>query len=127
MKHAVGALEDFPEGKITVVEVGTRSIGIVNAGGTLYAVLNVCPHALAPVCEGKLTGTMLPSRQGEAVWGMQGRILRCPWHGFEYDLDNAGQTVFTSFKARVRMFPVSVADGEVHVEMPDRPPVPATV
>jgi 3-phenylpropionate/trans-cinnamate dioxygenase ferredoxin subunit len=125
MKHALGPVEDFPAGGIKTFEVGGRSVGVVNAGDTLYGVLNVCPHALAPVCEGRLVGTMLPSAQGEAIWGMDGRILRCPWHGFEFDLANGGQTVFTTFKARVRMFGVSVEDGIVHIDLPDRPAVPA--
>jgi nitrite reductase (NADH) small subunit len=118
MMHRVGTLEDFAEDSITTIEIEDRSIGIVNAGGEIYAVLNVCPHALAPICEGRLTGTFVPSDPGTAVWGMQNRILRCPWHGFEYDLANHGQTVFTTFKARVRMFPVTIADGSVSVDVP---------
>jgi nitrite reductase/ring-hydroxylating ferredoxin subunit len=120
VRHKVGIEDEFPAGLIKVTEIAGRSIGIVNTGQTLYAVLNVCPHALAPVCEGRLTGTLLPSRPGEAEWGLEGRILRCPWHGYEYDLADGGRTVFTSFKARVRMFPVVVEDGEVYVEIPDR-------
>lgn len=120
MKHEVGQVGDFAPGSITIVDIGSRSIGIVNAAGELYAVLNVCPHALAPVCEGRLTGTVLPSDPGTAVWGLENRILRCPWHGYEYDLGDGGRTVFTTFKARVRMFPVLVEDGTVSVEIPDR-------
>ena len=124
MMHPVGALAEFPEGSITIVEIEDRSVGIVNAGGEIYAVLNVCPHALAPICEGRLTGTFVPSEPGTAVWGMENRILRCPWHGFEYDLANQGQTVFTTFKARVRMFPVTVADDLVSVDVPERRSAP---
>ena len=125
MIHPVGALEDFAPGSISIIDIAGRSIGIVNAGDAFYAVLNICPHALAPVCEGRLTGTLLPSEPGRAVWGMDGRILRCPWHGFEFDLANQGQTVFTSFTARVRMFPAVVADGEVGVDLPAGPAPPA--
>jgi nitrite reductase (NADH) small subunit len=124
MMHPVGALAEFPEGSITIVGIEDRSVGIVNAGGEIYAVLNVCPHALAPICEGRLTGTFVPSEPGTAVWGMENRILRCPWHGFEYDLANQGQTVFTTFKARVRMFPVTVADDLVSVDVPERRSAP---
>ncbi|HWH21489.1 MAG TPA: hypothetical protein VN671_13205, partial [Solirubrobacterales bacterium] len=53
---------------------------------------------------------------GEAIWGLQNRILRCPWHGYEFDLGDEGRAVFTSFKAKVRMYPVSVEDGSVYVE-----------
>jgi nitrite reductase (NADH) small subunit len=120
MKHPVGPVDEFAVGSIRIVEIAARSVGIVNTGSQLYAVLNVCPHALAPVCEGRLTGTLLPSEPGKAVWGLENRILRCPWHGFEYDLGEGGRTVFTTFKARVRMFPVTVEDGTVYVEMKSR-------
>lgn len=121
MKHRAGAVSDFEAGSIKIIELGGRSIGIVNTAGELYAVLNICPHALAPICEGRLTGTMLPSAAGEADWGLDGRILRCPWHGYEYDLGDGGRTVFTSFRARVRMFAVTVEEGEVYVEIPELP------
>jgi 3-phenylpropionate/trans-cinnamate dioxygenase ferredoxin subunit len=120
VKHAVGAVEDFEPGRIKLVEIGGRSIGVVNAGDTFYAVLNVCPHELAPVCEGTLSGTMLPSLPGDAEYGLEGRILRCPWHGYEYDLANHGRAAFTAFRGRVRLFDVSVEDGRVLVEVPDR-------
>jgi nitrite reductase (NADH) small subunit len=124
MKHEVGRIGDFAPGSITIVEIDSRSIGIINGAGKLYAVLNVCPHALAPVCEGRLTGTVLPSDPGTAVWGMENRILRCPWHGYEYDLEDGGRTVFTTFKARVRMFPVTVEEEIVYVEVRERVAAP---
>jgi 3-phenylpropionate/trans-cinnamate dioxygenase ferredoxin subunit len=120
MKHPVGSLDEFAPGSITIIELGSRSIGIINAAGKLYAVLNICPHALAPVCQGRLTGTALPSPPGKAVWGLENRILRCPWHGYEYDLEDQGRTVFTNFKARLRMFPVAVEDRQVYVEIAER-------
>jgi nitrite reductase/ring-hydroxylating ferredoxin subunit len=117
MKYPAGPVDDFPAGSIEVITIRARSVGIVNTGTDFYAILNVCPHALAPVCEGRLTGTFLPSPQGAPVWGLDGRILRCPWHGFEFDLGDGGRSVFTTFRARVRMFPASVENGVVHVEM----------
>jgi nitrite reductase (NADH) small subunit len=102
---------------MTLTEVGGRSLGIVRSGDELYAVLNVCPHELAPVCEGAVVGTMLPSEQGTAHYGLAGRILRCPWHGYEFDLADGGRALYTSFRGRVRMFPVTVVDGDVFVEM----------
>jgi nitrite reductase/ring-hydroxylating ferredoxin subunit len=119
-RHAVGRLAEFPQGRIRLVDVDGRSIGIANAGDTVYAVLNVCPHELAPVCEGALGGTMLPSTQGDADYGLEGRILRCPWHGYEYDLADGGRAAFTSFRGRVRLFDVTVEDGTVFVDVPRR-------
>jgi 3-phenylpropionate/trans-cinnamate dioxygenase ferredoxin subunit len=117
VKHVVGAVEEFPPGTVRLVSVGERSLGIINNGERLYAVLNVCPHELAPVCRGTIAGTVLPSRPGVPEYGLEGRILRCPWHGYEFDLDNGGRAVFTNFRGRLRMFPVSVEHGRVLVEM----------
>ena len=121
MRHPVGSVDEFAPRTIQLREVGSRSVGIVNTGERLHAVLNICPHALAPVCEGRLTGTMLPSPPGQPIWGLDGRVLRCPWHGYEFDLEDGGRSVFTTFQARVRMFPVSVEDGVVSVELRERP------
>jgi nitrite reductase (NADH) small subunit len=119
-KHRVGSVDDFPPRTIKVVRVGSRSLGIANAGGMFYAILNVCPHELSPICEhGTITGTTLPSSVGEVEYGLEDRVLRCPWHGYEFDLQT-GQALFTKFRGRLRTFPVSVEDGDVLVEIPDR-------
>jgi nitrite reductase (NADH) small subunit len=120
VKHRVGTVDEFEPGTFKVFAVGSRSIGVVNAAGAFYAVLNVCPHEHAPIAEGEVTGTMLPSGQGEAAYGLEGRVLRCPWHGYEFDLDDGGRCLFTRFRGRLRMFPVSVQDGEVLVALPER-------
>jgi 3-phenylpropionate/trans-cinnamate dioxygenase ferredoxin subunit len=117
VKHVVGQVEDFPPESVRVVSIDERSLGIINTGDGLYAVLNVCPHELAPVCLGSVSGTLLPSRPGEPEYGLDNRILRCPWHGYEFDLGDEGRAVFTSFRGKLRMFPVSVEDGHVVVEV----------
>jgi nitrite reductase (NADH) small subunit len=120
VKHPVGSVADFQPGTAKVVQVGSRSIGVINSAGKLYAVLNVCPHALAAVCEwGTVTGTQLPCLPGELRYGMEGRILRCPWHGYEFDLET-GEAVFTNFRGKLRTFPVSIDDDQVLIEVKDR-------
>ena len=52
---------EVPPGGRKLVEVDGRSVGVFNVGGTFVAVLNVCPHELAPVCLGPVRGTTLPS------------------------------------------------------------------
>jgi len=120
--HHVGHADDFVEGEFRIVERDGRSVGVVRVDGTYYAVLNVCPHAMAPICAGKLRGTSLPSQPGEEPqFGLQGRILVCPWHHYEFDLGRNGRAVFTDYRARVRLFAVHVDDdGQVSVEMPKR-------
>ena len=89
------------------MDVAGRSIGVFNVHGDFYAVRNVCPHQMAPLCLGKVTGTTLPSRPGEFNWGKDGQILRCPWHAWEFDL-TTGQSVFNPHKVRVKRYDVAV-------------------
>jgi nitrite reductase (NADH) small subunit len=109
---ALGRVGDFEDGCVRLVEVEGRSIGVFRRGDELYAVLNVCPHRGAPVCAGEVSGTMLPSSPGELVYGMDGLVLRCPWHGWEFDL-RTGDSVGGVDRRRLRTFPVQVRDGEV--------------
>jgi 3-phenylpropionate/trans-cinnamate dioxygenase ferredoxin subunit len=97
------------------VELEGRSIGIFNVHGTFVAVLNVCPHQLAPVCLGRVGGTTLPSSPGEYRWGRAGEILACPWHGWAFDL-KSGKALADPRK-RLRLYPVTVEDDGVWVTL----------
>ena len=107
--YIVGRTTDIPPGERKLVDAGGRSIGVFNVEGTFYALRNTCPHQGAPLCRGSIGGTFEPSSPGEYVWGRQGRILRCPWHGWEFDL-TTGQSVFNPHKTRVRRYVVTVED-----------------
>lgn len=98
-----------------IVEAGSRSVGVYNTGNELFAVLNVCPHQLAPVCRGTVSGTLLPSEPGRLVYGMDDRVIRCPWHGWEFDLAT-GHLLFRKDRRHLKTFAVSVVDGTVFIE-----------
>ncbi len=85
-KHPVAKISDLPPGARRLVQVGNYEIGLFNVGGELRAYRNICPHAGAPVCVGRISGTTLPSRVYEYDYGHEECILRCPWHGWEFDL-----------------------------------------
>lgn len=110
----VARADEIPEGGRKMVEAGGYSIGIFNVHGTFVAVLNVCPHELGPVCLGRVGGTTLPSAPGEYRWGHEGKILACPWHGWEFDL-LTGQAL--ADRRRLRLFPTSVENGQVVVTL----------
>jgi hypothetical protein len=64
---------------------------------------------------GVRTGTMVPSPTlGTYEWGMEGRVLRCPWHRWEFDLVT-GRTLFGIDKRRLIQYRVSVEDGQVYL------------
>lgn len=43
------------------------------------------------------------------------RVLRCPWHGWEFDLESGRCLDDDSLRAAV--YPVEVADGVVRIEV----------
>ena len=106
-RFVVCAADELPPGTRRIVTVGTRPIGVFNVGGRYYALRNVCPHQGAPLCEGPLTGTTLPGPPGTFRFGREGEILRCPWHGWEFDV-TTGRSVFNPHAVRVRAYRVAV-------------------
>ena len=112
----LGPLEDFPTGRYRLFQVGRREIGVVRlADGTVHATLNRCPHRGAPVCRGVVTGTLLPSDPDDLKLGLEGEVVRCPWHGYEFSVRN-GECLFTGEGMRLRMFPAAVRNGRVQVD-----------
>ena len=109
-RHVVARVGELTPGGRKIVEVEGRSIGVFNVDGDYYALRNMCPHQGAPLCLGDVTGTAAPSRPGEYIWERDGEILRCPWHGWEFDI-KTGRSIFNPHKMRVRSYEVTVANG----------------
>jgi 3-phenylpropionate/trans-cinnamate dioxygenase ferredoxin subunit len=111
-RYIVARVGEIPPGARRIVELEGRSIGVFHVQDRYVAVLNVCPHELAPVCLGRLDGTTLPSSPGEWIWGREGEILSCPWHGWEFDLLTGA---CLTDRRRLRMYKVTVEDDQVIV------------
>lgn len=111
----VCALDELPVGQRRIVEVGGRSIGVLHSKQGLYAVRNHCPHQGAPLCLGRVSGALFADRPHAYRYDLDGRVLSCPWHHWEFDLET-GQCLFDP-KLRVRTYPVRVRDGDVFVEV----------
>src|SRR4051794_2645148 len=93
----VGRVEDLPPGTVRVVPVGPFGVGVFNVDGEFHAVNNYCPHRGAPICFGALTGTTRSDQVRELQWVDDGRILRCPWHGWEFSIPD-GVTITAPVK-----------------------------
>src|SRR5436190_21621606 len=106
-RHVVARVADIPPGRRLIVDVAGRSIGVFNAGGVFYAVRNSCPHQGGPLCLGPTVGLATSSRPGQIEYGREGEILRCPWHGWEFDLAT-GRSVFDPARTRVCSYPVEI-------------------
>lgn len=99
--------DELPPGERVIVELNGHSIGVFNVDGEYHALKNDCPHQRAPLCMGKVTGTTSAVEPGEVEWKDDGQILRCPWHGWEFDIAT-GESVFNPHKVRARSFDTAV-------------------
>ncbi|TIM32873.1 MAG: hypothetical protein E5Y69_23680 [Mesorhizobium sp.] len=77
--------------------------------GTPY----VCPHRGAPLCEGPQCGTTAPVDQAQFIYHRENEIVRCAWHGWEFDIKTGAALVDPGVRART--FPVTVEAGEIYV------------
>ncbi|MBD2847862.1 Rieske (2Fe-2S) protein [Paenibacillus sp. IB182496] len=113
-RHDVASLEELREKGRLIVQVGKAEIGLFEVDGEVRAWRNLCPHAFAPVCEGRVCGTRLASNVYEYVYGRDQEILRCPWHGWEFDL-KTGQHL--AGEQKLRGYKAEVEEGRVYIEM----------
>ncbi len=120
-QHIVATVDEIPPGGRKIVTIGGRSIGVFNLDGSYFALRNRCPHQGGPLCQGKASGFVTSPLPGEYEYSRQGEILRCPWHGWEFDI-RTGRSWFDPARVRVRQYEVSVAPGTAVAA--DEPPAP---
>lgn len=116
-KYVVAAAAEIPPGERKFVKAGGRPIVVFNLDGEFFALLDRCPHQGASLCEGYQTGCVTSEGPGSYVFDRQGEIIRCPWHGWEFDI-RTGQSWFDPARTRVRKFETGVTQGSELVEGP---------
>jgi nitrite reductase (NADH) small subunit len=109
----VGSEADLRRDGRVVARVGGREVGVVRdpENGRIWAIRNRCPHHGGPLCLGRIrereTGT--PGR-----YKLSGRrVLRCPWHGWEFDLESGRCLDDPSLRAAV--YSAEIRDGRVRL------------
>lgn len=117
--HVVCRLEDIPAGSSRRVTVNGRDIAIFNVGGDLSAIADRCPHEGASLCLGRVTGVVRSDAPGQYRLEQEGELVRCPWHGWEFDL-KSGKSYCDPKRMKVRTFDVAVRPGETLAEGPYR-------
>jgi 3-phenylpropionate/trans-cinnamate dioxygenase ferredoxin subunit len=116
-KHVVAAVADLPPGSRKLFEAGNRAIVVFNVNGEFFALNNRCPHRGGSLCHGRLTGLVESDEPGEYNYSRRGEIIRCPWHGWEFDI-RTGKSWCDPERVHVRHFPVAVEPGARLVEGP---------
>lgn len=110
----VGRAEEIPVGGRKIVQIDHLSIGVFHLGSGFHAIRNFCPHQGAELCKGTVHGTYRPGAVTEFVPALPGRVLRCPWHGWEFDIVT-GKGLYDD-RGRVSTYEVRVNDaGELIV------------
>lgn len=97
----IASATDVAAGSGIEVAANGRIIALFNVEGEFYAIDGICAHAGGPVGTGELNGC----------------IVTCPWHGWQYDA-TTGKHCLTESISQQR-FPVTVEEGDVFVELPD--------
>jgi 3-phenylpropionate/trans-cinnamate dioxygenase ferredoxin subunit len=106
---------ELPPGGSRVVTLGRREVVVFNVDGKLYAVFNRCPHQQARMSGGSIGGTTIRTGSGrDFEYGMEGQILRCPWHHYEFDLEN-GRCMADPGRFRIATYVVSEEGDEIRV------------
>ncbi len=109
-RHVVAPLSEVPPGTRKLVDAGRRPIVVFNVEGRLYAVSNRCPHAGGPLVAGKLVGLVEACEPGAYRYSRRNEILKCPWHGWEFDLAT-GKSRCDPDTVSVRAYPVDIEPG----------------
>ncbi len=96
----VGSVDELRQAGRKIVEVEGLSIGVFHHDGAWHALQNSCLHRGGPVCSGPL----------------EGGVLTCPWHGYQYRLDSGELLIDPS--VRLARYPVEARDGVVTLRVP---------
>ena len=93
-------LADLPTGTMRAVTLGGREIVVCHTREGVFALDNICTHAEARLCEGRLRATRLV----------------CPLHGASFDVRD-GRVLGPPATAAQLTHPVRIVDGSVEVAL----------
>jgi nitrite reductase/ring-hydroxylating ferredoxin subunit len=114
-RHVVATVDEIAPGDRKLVRVSEREIGIFNLGGEFFAIGNRCPHEGASLCKGRIVGLAESSEPGSYRLRRKGELIRCPWHGWEFDI-RTGKSWCDPGRTKVRSFDLTVEEGGALVE-----------
>jgi nitrite reductase/ring-hydroxylating ferredoxin subunit len=90
---------EVPPGSSRTVTAGERTLALYNVDGRFYATQGECLHLKGPLADGELDG----------------QVVTCPWHGWQYDV-RSGENEFDR-ALRLETFEVVVEDGDVKIAL----------
>ena len=94
-----GNTTDVPTGTIREFQVDGKAVAVANVDGQFYAINGVCMHRGGPLGDGPL----------------EGKIVTCPWHGWQYDVTSG--KISQNPSVGVESYQVEVRGGEIFVNL----------
>jgi len=92
-------VSEIPAGSIKEVLVGGKPVAVANVGGRFYAIDNTCLHRGGPLGQGQL----------------EGPVVTCPWHGWQFDVTNG--CLANNPAAKVQTYPTKIVDDDIFIEV----------
>jgi nitrite reductase (NADH) small subunit len=89
---------ELPAGTIRELQVEGKAVAVANVGGKIYAINNTCLHRGGPLGQGSL----------------EGKVVTCPWHGWQYDVTNG--KVVQNPAAAVDCYPTEVRGDDIYID-----------
>src|ERR1700674_345750 len=89
---------EIAPGTIKEFQVEGKAVAVANVDGKFYAISNTCLHRGGPLGQGPL----------------EGKIVTCPWHGWEYDVTSG--KVAANPAVGVTCFAVEVRGEDIWVD-----------
>ncbi len=90
--------DEVPAGTIREFAVDGKTIALANVDGSFHAINNTCLHRGGPLGQGEL----------------EGKVVTCPWHGWQYDVTTGKVTMNPS--VGVDCYAVEVRGEDVWVD-----------
>ena len=101
---AVARLDEVAPGTMLMVQVDGTDILLINIDGSIRAMQGICTHEYFELDRGFLTGD----------------TLTCALHLSRFDLET-GEALDPPAELPLQMYPASVADGMIVLELPEGP------
>jgi nitrite reductase/ring-hydroxylating ferredoxin subunit len=106
---------DLQPGQKKIVELDGKMVGLFNVAGTYHALHNRCPHMAGALCEGPVSGTALPTDSYSFEYGREGELIRCGWHGWEFEI--ATGRCLVDDRLRAKRYIVTEEQGELYLHL----------
>ena len=99
--HKVATTSDLDEDEAMQIVVEGKEIALINRGGELFALDDICTHAYASMSDGYI----------------EGDCIECPLHGAQFDI-KTGKAVTPPATEDLASYRIKVEDGDVYVGLP---------